>query len=297
ERGQRAPLRNSVAYVLIAMGVSAAALGGLVSNVAATALPEAIRPFVIAYVVPLLVVVTALTIVLAIALYRLSAVLRVTPDNRTALLRKVQTRYTNRLQDALGEAARIDLGLREDPRAVISSALARRELSGHVGNLVGEEHALPPGTSIVTVYDDAQEELLILGEPGAGKTTLLVELAVTLVERAQKSKMLPMPIVFSLAPWANKRLPLGEWLAQELADTYQVPEKVAEAWVEAEELLPLLDGLDEVAEAHREACARAIDAYHRAHERVPLVVCCRSSEYVALQRRLPLQTAVVVQPL
>jgi hypothetical protein len=121
ERGERTPVRDTVAYVLIGMGAIAAALGGLVSNVAATALPAAIRPLVITYVAPLLVVVTVLTVVLAIALYRLSTVLRVPPDNRTALLRRVQTRYTSRLRDALGEAARIDLGLREDPRAVTLS--------------------------------------------------------------------------------------------------------------------------------------------------------------------------------
>jgi hypothetical protein len=86
-------------------------------------------------------------------------------------------------------------------------------------------------------------------------------------------------------------------MAAELAESYQVPRKVADNWMEADEIAPLLDGLDEVAEEHRAACAEAIETYHRDHERVPLVVCCRRAEYFTLPTRLRLHQAVVVQPL
>jgi len=55
------------------------------------------------------------------------------------------------------------------------------------------------------VYDRAEAELLILGEPGAGKTTLLLELARTLLERAEEDERLRMPIVFHLSSWAEGR--------------------------------------------------------------------------------------------
>ena len=64
---------------------------------------------------------------------------------------------------------------------------------------------LPAGTTIVQVYDRAEGELLILGEPGAGKTTLLLELARVLLERAEQNERLPMPIIFNLSSWDRNR--------------------------------------------------------------------------------------------
>jgi hypothetical protein len=291
EKKERTLLRHLQAVGLISIGAFAVALGGLVSSFAGTILPDALQP----YVLPLLIVVTILTIVVAVPLFRF-AVKRLTPDNRKAFLSKVRERYSNRMRDTLGDAARIDLHLREDARAITQPALAQQRLGDGQAE-PAQERALPAGAPIWSVYDAAQEELLILGEPGAGKTTLLVELALELVGRAQKSKTLKMPVIFSLASWAVKRQSLEEWMAAELAETYQVSPKLAAAWVEAEEILPLLDGLDEVPEERRVACARAIEAYHQEHERVPLVVCSRRTEYFALPVRLRLQTAVIVQPL
>jgi len=296
EKAERTLLRQALAIGLICLGAVAAALGGVVSNAAAAALPDTIRPYVAPNVVPLLIVVTILTIVIAVALYRLSGVLRLTPNYRKAFLSTLCERYTRRLRDALGDAAHIDLQLRVEAQATAQPPLTQQEVEdGLDGQQDGQEqHA---GASISSVYDAAHEELLILGEPGAGKSTLLVELAVALVGRAETSKILKMPVIFSLASWAVERLPLAKWMAAELAETYQMPLKVAAAWVEAEEILPLLDGLDEVAEEHRAACAGAIETYHREHERVGLVVCSRRAEYFALPTRLHLRTAVVVQPL
>ncbi len=62
-------------------------------------------------------------------------------------------------------------------------------------------------------------------------------------------------------------------------------------------MLPLLDGLDEVAAPHRAACVEAINAYRQAHGLLPTVVCSRQTDYLVLSTRLLLRTAVVVQPL
>jgi hypothetical protein len=58
----------------------------------------------------------------------------------------------------------------------------------------------------------------------------------------------------------------------------------------------LLDGLDEVAEAHRAACAEAITAWRQDHGLVPLVVCSRTRELRNLDARLRLEEAVELQP-
>ena len=58
----------------------------------------------------------------------------------------------------------------------------------------------------------------------------------------------------------------------------------------------LLDGLDEVAEIHRAACAEAVNAWRRDHGLVSLVVCCRIRELELLDVSLQLEEAVEVQP-
>src|SRR5262249_2403344 len=66
---------------------------------------------------------------------------------------------------------------------------------------------------------------------------------------------------------------------------------------EANQIFPLLDGLDEVAEAARAACVQAITTYaQRLLNRTPLVVCCRNEEYQTLSIQLPFQYAVMLLP-
>src|SRR5437588_5355014 len=128
---------------------------------------------------------------------------------------------------------------------------------------------LTPTTSITQVYDDAGGELLILGEPGSGKTTLLLELARTLLDRASQDDSHPMPVVFNLSSWAGKQQPLSEWIIEELNTKYQVPRKLATTWMESEQILPLLDGLDEVSSTYRLACVEAINVYRLQHGLIP----------------------------
>ena len=147
------------------------------------------------------------------------------------------------------------------------------------------------------VYDRACGELLILGEPGAGKTTLLLELARDLIARARSDEMLPLPVVFNLSSWSQKQLPLAEWLVEELHLKYQVPRQLGNAWVQTDSLLPLLDGVDEVAAEHREACIKAINSFRWEHGLLPMVVCSRSIDYFMQPQRIVLHSAVTVQPL
>ena len=86
------------------------------------------------------------------------------------------------------------------------------------------------------------------------------------------------------------------WLIDELNRQYDVPRRLARAWVDSDTALPLLDGLDEVAEAQRGACVAAINVYRQEHGFLPLVVCCREAEYGVLPE-LRLHRAVIAQPL
>ncbi len=88
---------------------------------------------------------------------------------------------------------------------------------------------------------------------------------------------------------------------EELRTKYDVPRKIGQQWIDADQVLPLLDGLDEVAKEARPACVQAINTYHqsRRDERweSPLVICCRSEEYDGLSTRVTLQHAVSILPL
>ena len=212
------------------------------------------------------------------------------PRNRSRMLEKVRKIWiTGFLERSLFHETRILLGLSERPDAVVRSMdlLVQRPDQG--------ERPLPPGMPIVKVFD-AMEQLLILGDPGSGKTTLLLELARDLLDRAVRDPTHPIPVVFPLSTWAESRRPLAEWLVEELYQRYDVPRKIGQPWVEADQILPLLDGLDEVKAAHRAACVEAINAFRKAHD-LPLVICSRTADYQALAEPLQLYGAIVVQPL
>jgi transcriptional regulator with XRE-family HTH domain/DNA polymerase III delta prime subunit len=158
-------------------------------------------------------------------------------------------------------------------------------------------HDLPAGTSITQVYDRADGELLILGEPGAGKSVLLLELARELLMRAEQNERYPMPVVFNLASWTAQQTSLDEWLVAELQTTYRMPEKVGQALVETDQLVVLLDGLDETSEESRPTCLKAIQAYQQKHPLVSLVLCCRTEKYYAQATHITFQQTICVKPL
>ena len=212
--------------------------------------------------------------------------------NRERLLRKVHAYWiAGVLEHSLHGAALITLGLQEQPDAVATPW----QLVLH--HLTGDPQPLPAGTCITEVYDAADEELLILGAPGSGKTTLLLELARDLLERAEQDEQQPLPVVFNLSSWASKQQPLADWLVEELNRTYQVPRMLGQTWVDADHILPLLDGLDEVAPRERTPCIETINAYWQEHGVLPFVVCSRSADYLAQTARVRLGSAVMVQPL
>jgi hypothetical protein len=215
-------------------------------------------------------------------------------DNRSRMLLRVRRTWVEGvLDDSLHGAALQALGLQERPDAVPDGWTVV------VQELDRPTRMLPPDTSIVEVFDDADGELLILGEPGAGKTTLMLELTRTLLDRAEQYERLPIPVVFPLATWAAKRLPLADWLVDELTQRYDVPRQIAQDWVTGDHILPLLDGLDEVAFEHRTACVDAVNLYRERRIRMlsSLVVTSRVADYDVLKARVHLRGAVLLQAL
>jgi GTPase SAR1 family protein len=213
--------------------------------------------------------------------------------NRARMIQRLHQWYQDYLSASLQQAVWLELGLTETPQALYNPVTLTLQ------GVILPDQPLPPGTSIVQVYEQAQGELLLLGEPGSGKSTLLYTLAQHLLQQAETDAHAPLPFVLALSSWAERQDPLPTWMAEQLTRLYQVPKPLAQHWVEQEQILPLLDGLDEMPEAVRPRCIEAINAYHQEHLS-PLVVCCRTAEYqTSIQRGVPfaLQRAVTVQPL
>ena len=212
--------------------------------------------------------------------------------NRERMRHRLVGWYQQFLEASLMQAAWLDLDLTDTPDAIdtpVSLVFQEAPMP---------EHPLVPGTTIIQVYNEAGQELLVLGEPGAGKSTLLYHLAQYLLQRTETDQTAPLPIVFALSTWPLHKAPLEQWMVEQLVHLYHLPRTLAQHWVATQAILPLLDGLDEMEEAARPRCIAAINAYHQIHQ-APLVVCSRSAEYATAAQihQLALPRAVVVQPL
>ncbi|MEG3917977.1 NACHT domain-containing protein [Microcoleus sp. T3_A4] len=139
--------------------------------------------------------------------------------------------------------------------------------------------------------------LLILGEPGAGKTIELLNLAKRLIERTENDLSRPIPVVFNLSSWTLKRQSIADWLVEDLKDQYRASKSLGKKWVEQEELLLLLDGLDEVRAEHRNDCVRALNQFLEDHSTTEMVVCSRLKDYEKLSERLKLRSAIYIRPI
>lgn len=162
-----------------------------------------------------------------------------------------------------------------------------------------ESFALGSGVPVGDVFNRLGKELLILGEPGSGKTITLLELAQTLIARAEADSTLPVPVVLNLASWAEKQPPFENWLIERLNLEYSVPRRLGRRWIENGKLLFLLDGLDEVRRECRDDCVTAINDFWRDYDYVDngIAVCSRVHDYDDLTARLHLDHAIVLNAL
>ncbi|WP_262282616.1 NACHT domain-containing NTPase [Micromonospora sp. MA102] len=279
--------------VMVGLSVIVVALLGVATNVATGALPARWTPYLwLAWPLVLLLV----AVLVAIEVQRGREPRRTGTAGaaraRKVLLERVRRYWvTSVLDRSLYEEARIELGI------AATAADRRHPWSLRASHRDGFTGALDDRTSMSALFDQLDQAVVIVGAPGAGKTTTLLELARDLLDRADHDPDAPIPAVFNLASWATLRWPLDRWLVEQLTERYGIPVEQATAWVAAGQILPLLDGLDEVGEQHRDECAEAIAAFHQRQPLTPIAVCCRQAEYARLRSELPLYGTVAIQPL
>lgn len=159
------------------------------------------------------------------------------------------------------------------------------------------QQALSTNITDVFVQMKVGQTLLILGEPGAGKTTILLKLLEKIIEEIKDDFSKQIPVVFNLSSWINKQNNFDDWLAQELNKKYQVSRSSAEELVNNQQLILLLDGFDEVKEAHRRDCIKKINKFIKNYGETVIVLCSRTKEYEESVKRLTLQGAICLLPL
>lgn len=148
------------------------------------------------------------------------------------------------------------------------------------------------------VYEEIGQgrTLLILGDPGSGKTIALLQLTQRLIEFSENDLSLPMPVVFNLSSWAKDQEAIADWVANELWEKYQVSKSLSRVWIESQQLILLLDGLDEVREEKRNNCIRALNEFIYLYPQIEIAVCCRLKDYEALNEHLQISSALCIQP-
>ena len=150
---------------------------------------------------------------------------------------------------------------------------------------------------IAALYDrqDIQGRLLILGDPGTGKTTVLLKLAEVLVARARETE--PVPVLFNLSAWKQDSQSIEQWLVAELKRKYGVRAELGERWLRSGEIIPLLDGLDELASQRQEPCVERLNQFLQPGSWTgALIVCSRTKEHQLYATRLRLNNSLILQP-
>lgn len=201
--------------------------------------------------------------------------------SESLLLQAVKQEVVSRLDQSLHNAVFINLGKQPQPQQV------KRPWDAEIKIGSRSPEPLPAETTILEVFDHPgiAGRLLILGEPGAGKTTTMLDLAKGLCDRAEQDANAFIPVLLNLSSWKDPKQTMTVWLVEELKSKYGVRKDIGTKWLAEKQLLPLLDGLDEVQPAHQESCVQAINRWLESEDRPPsLAVCCRREEYEKVVR-------------
>lgn len=209
--------------------------------------------------------------------------------NRQKLLNAVDREYQQMRSQSLDRAAAVYLAREKPPERLIRSW----DVTVKVGDR--PRIKLSEKVSIIKVFDRLRGKLLILGNPGTGKTTTLLELARCLLIRAKKNADQPIPILLNLSGWKQDYPDFATWLIDRLQEQYKIPADFGNYWLEKQELLPLLDGFDEVNSHRQTECLQDVNQLVKNFQPKHLVVCSSLAAYKNCPTKLKLNAAVILQ--
>lgn len=142
--------------------------------------------------------------------------------------------------------------------------------------------------------------LVVLGRAGSGKSVLAIRFVLDLLEaRGTGRGPQRVPVIFGVGSWDPTAVQLRDWLAERLLRDHphlarRVPsgKTLAADLLDADLVLPVLDGFDEIAEGLRR---HALDVLNRVP--TPLVLTSRRSEFAQAVKaaHTPLASAVGIE--
>ena len=226
------------------------------------------------------------------------------PELRIKLLAEMERQVEQRLRSAYGEQTLVNLEMHSAPddvegEARTSNVFLVPKAKQYVEKFKDSRVRLSRSETILDTFDDKAiaGNLLILGAPGSGKTTALLKLTKDLLGRA-KERGKEIPYIFELSAWPETQPDIASWLMAQLAFEHGIKETVSREWILAGQLLPLLDGLDELATGRRQKCIEKINEFVTGQLGRQVVVCCRTKVYEASAQKLDaLNGALRIQPL
>ncbi|WP_252365310.1 helix-turn-helix domain-containing protein [Saccharomonospora piscinae] len=164
---------------------------------------------------------------------------------------------------------------------------AAEDLSDHSANV----HRVPPGETappvvlhggladVAPVYRGLPSgRLVVLGREGSGKTILTLRLALDLLAAREPGD--PVPVVVGMSSWDPTAQALRDWLTEQLLRDFpglagrHGGGTLAGALVEADLVVPVLDGFDEIGQGLRRTALRELNA-----SPLPLLLTSRPAEY------------------
>lgn len=179
------------------------------------------------------------------------------PYRKQLLLQAVKDEVEVRLLSSLHNVALINLGKQVQLERIERLWDVELKTGSSQFELVSSK------TSILEIFErmDVAGKLLIRGKTGSGKTTTMLNFAKEMIRRAEADINYPIPVLLDLCSWRNPQQPMTDWLVDELKLKYGVRKNLGKQLLDNKQLLPLLDGLDEVEPSLHESCVRELNAW------------------------------------
>ena len=219
------------------------------------------------------------------------AAIRALREQRTAtviaavLARAVLAEEGNQYKQLLGGDRQalnttIDLAFIQVAAPGISSGKEGAKTEGSLGNMASYYRSISPGRLVITgAATDGSTDA------GTGKTVLAVALVLGLAKDRVPNE--PVPVRLSASSWPGGSVP--DWLVTHLTSVFHLPRREARAVVDANLVLPVIDGLDEMDSAPTPNYAsraakllRVVEGHEAEGKKAPVVVTCRRPHYEAL---------------